>query len=580
MLKLLKYAKPYIWMILALAILTYVQVIANLKLPDYTAKIIDDGVIAEQISAIYSNGGMMLLVSLLGGLASVGVGYLAARIATGFARDIRLKAFKNVESFSASEFNTFSTASLITRSTNDVQQVQMVMVMLLRMALMAPFMAVGALQNAINSAPELSWIIAVGVGAVIAMVIFLFGMALPKFKLLQKMVDRLNLVTRENLTGLRVVRAFNREHTEEKKFDTANTDLMNLNLFVNRLMVLMQPFMMLVMNMSLVAIVWFGAQQISTETIAIGNMLAFMQYAMQAIMSFLMFSIIFIMVPRAAVSAGRINEVIETQSSIRDPAKPKKLAAKGQGRVEFREVTYTYPGAENPVLSGISFVAEPGQTTAFIGSTGSGKTTLINLIPRFFDVSTGQILLDGVDIRDLKLDDLYSQIGYVPQKGVLFSGTVKSNVTYGNKKASDSNIKKAAQIAQASDFIAKLDKGLDSEVAQGGTNLSGGQKQRLSIARALAIQPKLYIFDDSFSALDFKTDAALRKALKAETKNKTVLMVGQRIGSIMDADKIIVVDEGKIVGEGTHKELLKNSDVYREIAKSQLSDEELKGVAK
>jgi ATP-binding cassette subfamily B protein len=412
------------------------------------------------------------------------------------------------------------------------------------------------------------------------MVIFLFGMALPKFKLLQKMVDRLNLVTRENLTGLRVVRAFNREHTEEKKFDTANTDLMNLNLFVNRLMVLMQPFMMLVMNMSLVAIVWFGAQQISTETIAIGNMLAFMQYAMQAIMSFLMFSIIFIMVPRAAVSAGRINEVIETQSSIRDPAKPKKLAAKGQGRVEFREVTYTYPGAENPVLSGISFVAEPGQTTAFIGSTGSGKTTLINLIPRFFDVSTGQILLDGVDIRDLKLDDLYSQIGYVPQKGVLFSGTVKSNVTYGNKKASDSNIKKAAQIAQASDFIAKLDKGLDSEVAQGGTNLSGGQKQRLSIARALAIQPKLYIFDDSFSALDFKTDAALRKALKAETKNKTVLMVGQRIGSIMDADKIIVVDEGKIVGEGTHKELLKNSDVYREIAKSQLSDEELKGVAK
>ena len=580
MLKLLKYAKPYIWMILALAILTYVQVIANLKLPDYTAKIIDDGVIAEQISAIYSNGGMMLLVSLLGGLASVGVGYLAARIATGFARDIRLKAFKNVESFSASEFNTFSTASLITRSTNDVQQVQMVMVMLLRMALMAPFMAVGALQNAINSAPELSWIIAVGVGAVIAMVIFLFGMALPKFKLLQKMVDRLNLVTRENLTGLRVVRAFNREHTEEKKFDTANTDLMNLNLFVNRLMVLMQPFMMLVMNMSLVAIVWFGAQQISTETIAIGNMLAFMQYAMQAIMSFPMFSIIFIMVPRAAVSAGRINEVIETQSSIRDPAKPKKLAAKGQGRVEFREVTYTYPGAENPVLSGISFVAEPGQTTAFIGSTGSGKTTLINLIPRFFDVSAGQILLDGVDIRDLKLDDLYSQIGYVPQKGVLFSGTVKSNVTYGNKKASDSNIKKAAQIAQASDFIAKLDKGLDSEVAQGGTNLSGGQKQRLSIARALAIQPKLYIFDDSFSALDFKTDAALRKALKAETKNKTVLMVGQRIGSIMDADKIIVVDEGKIVGEGTHKELLKNSDVYREIAKSQLSDEELKGVAK
>lgn len=578
MLKLFKYIKPYTWMIIVLAVLTYIQVLANLKLPDYTAKIIDDGIIAEQISAIYSNGVLMLVMSLLGGLASIGVGYLAARIATGFARDIRVKAFKNVESFSESEFNKFSTASLITRSTNDVQQVQMVTVMLLRMALMAPFMAVGALQNALRSAPELSWIIAIAVGAVIAMVIFLFSLALPKFKLLQKMVDRLNLVTRENLTGLRVVRAFNRERTEERKFDVANTDLMNLNLFVNRLMVLMQPFMTLVMNFSLIAIVWFGAQQISTEHVAIGNMMAFMQYAIQAIMSFLMFSIIFIMVPRAAVSAGRINEVIETQSTIRDPKKPKSPAKNGKGKIEFREVTYTYPGAENPVLSGISFVAEPGQTTAFIGSTGSGKTTLINLIPRFFDVSAGQIIIDGVDIRDMKLSDLYRQIGYVPQKGVLFSGTVKSNVTYGNKDASLSDINKSTKIAQASEFIKNLEKGVDSSVTQGGANLSGGQKQRLSIARALAVKPKVYIFDDSFSALDFKTDAALRKALKAETKNSTVLMVGQRIGSIMDADKIIVVDNGKIVGEGKHKQLLQDSAVYREIAKSQLSDEELAGV--
>lgn len=548
---------------------------ANLQLPDYMAKIINDGIIGESMDAIYRNGGIMLLVTLGGGIAAVGVGFLATRVATSFARDIRRKVFEKVESFSIAEFNSLSTASLITRSTNDIQQIQMVTLMILRMVLMAPFMAIGALQNAIQNAPELSWIIAMAVGALFVIIVVLFTTALPKFKILQKMVDMLNLVTRENLTGLRVIRAFNKEKTEEKKFDEANADLMKLNLFVNRLMIILQPFMMLLMNIALVAIVWFGAQLVSDNSIEIGNMMAFMQYATQVIMSFLMISIIFIMIPRASVSAKRVNEVLNTTATIRDPKNPKKPARNGHGRIEFRDVTFTYPDADSPVLSGINFTAEPGQTTAFIGSTGSGKTTLIGLIPRFYDVTAGQVLIDNVDVRDMRLRDLSGQIGYVPQKGVLFSGTVKSNVTYGNKRASTKEIDTAIKVAQASDFVKKLEDGLQSNISQGGTNVSGGQKQRLSIARALAVKPKVYIFDDSFSALDFKTDAKLRKALQKETAGKTVLIVGQRISTIMNADKIIVMDEGKIVGQGTHDELMKHNVVYQEIAHSQLSDEEL-----
>lgn len=578
MLKLLKYLKPYIWLLIPLVILTYLQVMANLQLPDYMAKIINEGIINENMDAIYKNGGIMLLVTLAGGVAAVGVGYLASRVATGFARDVRRKVFEKVESFSIAEFDKFSTASLITRSTNDIQQIQMVTIMILRLVLMAPFMAVGALQNAMQNAPSLSWIIAVAVATLLAIIIFLFAVALPKFKVLQQMVDKLNLVTRENLTGLRVVRAFNNEKVEEGKFDAANNDLTKLNLFVNRLMIIMQPFMMLIMNVSLVAIVWFGAHLVSDGSVEIGNMMAFMQYAMQVIMSFLMISIIFIMIPRASVSAKRVGEVLETEPSIRDPKQPKKLVQKGNGRVEFRDVTFTYPQADSPVLSGINFTAEPGQTTAFIGSTGSGKSTLIGLIPRFYDVSAGQVLVDGVDVQDMRLKDLYSQIGYVPQKGVLFSGTVKSNITYGNKKASKSDVSKAVKVAQASEFVSKLSGGIESSIAQGGANVSGGQKQRLSIARALAVKPNIYIFDDSFSALDFKTDAALREALKNETKGKTVLIVGQRISTIMNADKIVVLDEGKIVGQGTHRELMKSNSVYKEIAYSQLSDKELAGI--
>lgn len=575
MLKLFKHLKPYIWLIIPLVILTYLQVMANLQLPDYMAKIINDGIISESMDAIYRNGGIMLLVTLGGGIAAVGVGFLATRVATSFARDIRRKVFEKVESFSIAEFNSLSTASLITRSTNDIQQIQMVTLMILRMVLMAPFMAIGALQNAIQNAPELSWIIAMAVGALFVIIVVLFTTALPKFKILQKMVDMLNLVTRENLTGLRVIRAFNKEKTEEKKFDEANTDLMRLNLFVNRLMIILQPFMMLLMNIALVAIVWFGAQLVSDNSIEIGNMMAFMQYATQVIMSFLMISIIFIMIPRASVSAKRVNKVLNTTATIRDPKNPKKPARNGHGRIEFRDVTFTYPDADSPVLSGINFTAEPGQTTAFIGSTGSGKTTLIGLIPRFYDVTAGQVLIDNVDVRDMRLRDLSGQIGYVPQKGVLFSGTVKSNVTYGNKRASTKEIDTAIKVAQASDFVKKLEGGLQSNISQGGTNVSGGQKQRLSIARALAVKPKVYIFDDSFSALDFKTDAKLRKALQKETAGKTVLIVGQRISTIMNADKIIVMDEGKIVGQGTHDELMKHNVVYQEIAHSQLSDEEL-----
>lgn len=578
--KLLKYLKPYKWQLLILLIATYLQVMANLQLPDYMAKIVNDGIIQKNSSAIYQNGGWMLLITLAGAVCSVIVFYLASRIATGFAQAIRTKVFSQVESFSVAEFDKFSTASLITRTTNDIQQLQMVTVMILRMVLMAPFMAVGALQKALDNAPSLSWVIALATGVMMAIIIFLFTFAVPKFKLVQKLVDRLNLVTRENLTGLRVIRAFNKETAEESKFERVNVDITKLNLFINRLMAMMQPIMMLVMNLSVMLVVWFGAKLISGGSIQIGNMMAFMQYAVQVIMSFLMISIIFIMLPRALVSAKRIAEVIATEPSITDPKKATKPNKDSKGQVEFRDVTFTYPGADLPVLTDINFTAEPGQTTAIIGSTGSGKSTLINLIARFYDVSAGQILIDGIDIRKLKLTDLYKQIGYVPQKGVLFSGSVKSNIMYGNTSASDTLVKKAATIAQAVEFIKHLDGNYESNIAQGGANVSGGQKQRLSIARALAVDAKVLIFDDSFSALDFKTDAKLRHALVAETKNKTVLIVGQRINTILDADKIIVLDEGRIVGQGTHAELIRNNIIYKEIASSQLSDDELKSITK
>ena len=565
----------YWLMFIILVGFTYAMVMANLWLPDKMSEIVNNGIIKQDMPAIWHNGLAMIVVTAAGGLCSIVIGFLAARIATGMAQKLRTELFERVESFALADFNKFSTASLITRSTNDIQQIQMTSILLLRLALMAPIMAIGGLQKAIHNAPNLSWIIALAVSVLLVVIVVLFVIAVPRFKKLQTLVDKLNLVTRENLAGLKVIRAFHNEKIEQKKFQQANTELNKMNLFVNRLMMLLDPIMTLVMNFSSVAIVWFGAHLISSGNLQIGNMMAFLEYAMQVIISFLLLSMVFIMVPRAAVSVKRVGEVLDTLLSIVDPQLPQQLPNDATGKIEFKDVTFTYPDADLPVLSSINFTAEPGQTTAFIGSTGSGKSTLINLIPRFYDVSAGQILLDGVDIRQLKLEDLYDQIGYVPQKGVLFSGTIASNIKYGNAKASQKLVEKSAKIAQATEFISELKNGYKNDIAQGGSNVSGGQRQRLSIARAIAVEPNVYIFDDSFSALDFKTDAKLRSALAKETKHKTVLIVGQRINTIMNADKIIVLDEGKIVGQGTHQELMKNCQVYQEIAASQLSEDDL-----
>jgi len=561
---------------IALIALVFGTVAATLQLPDYMAAIINDGIAKSDTGLIFHNGLLMLLVALGGAVCTVGVGYLASKIATGFSRDIRNKVFSRVESFSLVEINKFSTASLITRSTNDIQQIQTVMVLLLRMVLQAPIMGIWAIFKAYHLASSLSWIIALAVAILLGIIFVMFAVALPKFKILQKLVDRLNLVTRENLTGLRVIRAFNNEKLEQEKFEKANVDLTATNLFVNRLMVVMQPVMMLILNLTSVLIVWMGAHLINSGNLEIGNMIAFIQYAMQIIMSFLMISIVFIMVPRASVSADRVNEVIDTEPIIKDPKKPVSAKDFHDGTVEFKNVTFCYPGADTPVLENISFKASPGETTAFIGSTGSGKSTLINLIPRFYDVSSGEILLDGVDVREYKLEDLYAKIGYVPQKGVLFSGSVKSNIKYGAPEATSREVEKSAETSQAEEFINNLEGKYNAPIAEGGANVSGGQKQRLSIARAIVRKPEIYIFDDSFSALDFKTDALLRQALKGETQNKTVLIVAQRISTILSAEKIIVLDDGKIVGVGTHQQLLKDCNVYREIAYSQLSEDELK----
>ncbi len=565
----------YWLMFIILVGFTYAMVMANLWLPDKMSEIVNNGIIKQDMPAIWHNGLAMILVTAAGGLCSIIIGFLASRIATGVAQKLRMELFERVESFALADFNKFSTASLITRSTNDIQQIQMTSILLLRLALMAPIMAIGGLQKAVHNAPNLSWIIALAVSVLLVVIAVLFVIAVPRFKKLQTLVDKLNLVTRENLVGLKVIRAFHNEKIEQKKFQQANTELNKMNLFVNRLMMLLDPIMTLVMNFSSVAIVWFGAHLISSGNLQIGNMMAFLEYAMQVIISFLLLSMVFIMVPRAAVSVKRVGEVLDTLPSIVDPLSPQRLPDDATGKIEFKDVTFSYPDADLPVLSSINFTAEPGQTTAFIGSTGSGKSTLINLIPRFYDVSAGQILLDGVDIRQLKLEDLYDQIGYVPQKGVLFSGTIASNIKYGNAKASQKLVEKSAKIAQAAEFISELKNGYKNDIAQGGSNVSGGQRQRLSIARAIAVEPNVYIFDDSFSALDFKTDAKLRSALAKETKHKTVLIVGQRINTIMNADKIIVLDEGKIVGQGTHRELMKNCEVYQEIAASQLSEDDL-----
>jgi ATP-binding cassette subfamily B protein len=519
---------------------------------------------------------LMVLITLASAACSVTVGYISARIAAGVGRNMRKQLFVRVESFSNTEFDKFSTASLITRSTNDITQIQMLLVMLFRIVFYAPILGIGGILKVLGEANSMLWIIGAAVGALITIMVAMFLVVLPKFQSMQKLIDKLSLVMREHLTGLMVIRAFNAQHHEEERFDKANQDLTKTSLFVNRaVLVFLMPVMMFLLNAVMILIVWVGAHQVDAGTMQVGNMLAFMQYAVLIIMAFLMISIVFIMIPRASVSAVRISEVLETEPVIVDPEKPQKFDSSKKGIVEFRDVAFRYPSAEDDVLKHITFTAKPGQTTAVIGSTGSGKTTLINLIPRFYDVSEGKVLVDGIDVRDVTQHDLRDKIGYVSQKAVLFSGTIESNIKYADENATAAEVAKYAETAQATDIIKESEQGLDTPVSQGGTNLSGGQKQRLAIARALAKKPEIYIFDDSLSALDFKTDMALRKALKQETGDATVLIVTQRVSTVMGAEQIVVLDNGEIAGIGTHKDLMKTSKVYQEIALSQLSKEEL-----
>lgn len=535
------------------------------------------GVDVERIQSGYiiNVGLIMLAIAFVGGVATVTVSYISSKIAAGVARNLRKDIFAKVENFSNEEFDQFSTASLITRTTNDVMNIQMLLMMGIRMICYAPIMAIGGILMAVNKAVSMGWIIALACVILLGVILIVVAVVMPKFKSLQKLVDRLNLVARENLSGLMVIRAFNTQNHEKKRFEKANRDLTKTNLFVNRVMVLMMPIMMLIMNGISVLIVWVGAHQISESTMQVGDMMAFIQYAMQIIMSFLMISMIFIFVPRAAVSAERIAETLNTDISIKQPENVKKFNEDKKGYVEFKNVHFRYKGAEEDAIDDITFTAKPGETTAIIGSTGSGKSTIVNLILRLYDVTQGQVLVDGIDVREADLKDLRNRIGYVPQKGILLSGTIDSNLRYGKRDASKEEIERAASIAQASDFISEKSDGFDSIISQGGSNVSGGQKQRLSIARALAKRPEIFIFDDSFSALDFKTDSRLRKALKESTGDSAVIIVAQRVSTIMQAEQILVLNEGKLVGQGTHKELIKNCPEYYEIASSQMTKEEL-----
>ncbi|MBA4685843.1 MAG: ABC transporter ATP-binding protein [Candidatus Galacturonibacter soehngenii] len=528
-----------------------------------------------QQSYILIAGLKMLGFALLGMFVAIVVTYLSCKVAASFSSDLRENVYKKVISYSSIEMDKFSTASLITRNTNDIQQVQLLMTMVFRIVLYAPILGIGGVLKVLKTNTSMSWIIALAVGIILLVVIILMQIAMPKFKQLQVLIDKLNLVTREILTGIPVIRAFSTQKHEEERFEEANKKLTKTQLFVNRTMTFMLPLMMLIMNAVTILIVYMGAYGIDEGVMQVGDLMAFIQYTMQIIMSFLMLTMVSIMIPRASVSAVRINEVLETDVSIKDPKNPQKDSKDVESKLEFKNVSFAYPDAKENVLSNISFVTQKGETTAIIGSTGSGKSTLVNLIPRFFDVTKGEILVNGINVKDYTQHDLHDKIGYVPQKGVLFSGTIDSNIRYGCEEMSKDKVEKAATIAQAIDFISEKPEKFDSEIAQGGSNVSGGQKQRLSIARAIAKQPEIFIFDDSFSALDYKTDVTLRKALKSETKDAITIIVAQRISTILHADKIIVLDEGKVVGMGTHKELLKTCEVYMQIAMSQLSKEEL-----
>jgi ATP-binding cassette subfamily B protein len=573
MIKILKNLSVYKWIILAVIGLVFIQSMSDLFLPTLMADIIDKGVVRGDTSYIWKIGGFMLLVSALGACASIIASYYSSKAAMGMGRDLRLKVFNHVEKFSLQEFDEVGTASLITRTTNDITQVQQVVIMMLRMVISAPIMLIGGVIMAVSMDAKLSLVIVVTMPFLIGSILLILYKGVPLFQTVQKRLDRLNLVLRENLTGIRVIRAFNRETQEKERLKNANKELTDVSIKVNKIMAFMMPVMMLVMNLTVVGIIWFGGVRIDNGGMQIGDLMAFIQYVMQIMFALVMASMMFVMVPRAAVSATRINEVLDMKPSFLDEGTEK--ADRVHGTLEFEHVTFSYPGAEEPALSDISFSANPGEITAIIGGTGSGKTTLVNLIPRFYDISSGTIRVNGVDIRKSSQDEVRSKIGFVPQKASLFTGTISENIRFGKQTATQDEVEHAARIAQAEDFISNMKGGYEAEVDQGGSNLSGGQKQRLSIARALIRKPDIYIFDDSFSALDYKTDANLRAALKNETKNSTVLLVAQRVSTVVDADRIIVLDEGHIVGMGTHHELLSTNDIYREIALSQLTEEEI-----
>ena len=575
MLKLMRFLKPYWWQVIILLLSTGAQVYTTLQLPALMADIINNGIVPGDMGRVWQDGGWMIILALISAVASFTSSFFSARVGAYFSRDLRAAVFQKILLFNLADIKSYSTASLITRTTNDVNQIQMIITMMLSMLLRAPLFCILGLAMAIQTAPEMSWIIVVGITAVVISVIIIMAIVGPKFKVFQKLVDKVTLITRENLTGLKVIRAFNNENVEKKKFMRTNDELTKLLIFVDRILELQNPLINIIFNGTTLLCSWIGISLLTQDFSYLGNMTAFAEYVTFVMMSFLMLSMFFIMIPRANVSAGRINEILKTSPKIHFVKKTHGVPEK-QASVEFKKVDFSYPDAAEKVLDNISFRAEAGKTTAFIGSTGSGKSTLINLVPRFYEATSGEILIDGINIKEYSKDDLMQKIGLVPQRGVLFAGTVKSNIKFGAPNATDAQVREAAEIAQATKFIEKMPEGFDSHIAQGGANVSGGQKQRLSIARAICKKPDIFVFDDAFSALDMKTDAKLRAALKPITESAVVLIVAQRISTIKDADQIIVLDKGKVVGKGMHKELLNSCKVYQSIVKSQLSDAEFK----
>lgn len=589
MIKLFPYIRKYYLMIAVVIILLFIQAMADLTLPDYLADIVNYGIqpletqesagsatVESQSNLVLNTGLMMLVLTLVSVTAAISVGLLSARVAAGVARDLRDSVFTRVLDFSSGEISQFSSASLITRATNDVTQLQTVTQMIMRMVFYAPIVGIGGFVKALNTAPSLLWVIGLMVVVVVGVIISSFAIVMPKFKIIQQLLDKLNLVMRENLNGLFVVRAFNQQKHEENRFDLANKDLTKTTLFVSRVMVFLMPLMMLLMSATSLLVVWAGAQHVEAGLLQVGDMMAFMQYTMQIFMAFMFMAMMFFIIPRASVSAERIAEILNTTPQINDPDKPLGFSDKTSATVEFRDVSFHYPDAEEDVLHNVSFTAKAGKTTAFIGTTGSGKSTVVSLIPRFYDLTKGEILINGINIKDVNRSELRDMIGYIPQKSNLFTGTIRSNLLFGDNQATEKALLKAAEIAQAAEFINNSEDGLETAISQGGGNVSGGQRQRLAIARALVKKAPILIFDDSFSALDFRTDASLRAALKNELSGSTIFLVSQRVATIKNSDQIIVLDEGKIIGIGNHSELLETNEIYRDIALSQLTPEELK----